>query len=156
MTVAHREPAAPSGSLAKRNVHPQGWLCVNGFVLGHVAYSDNQIHSDSKWAKQRVILLSQSSYFWPVKESKDEDCRQRKLHRTLERNKLRKSWFSLPHKPDAYLSQKMKSISAHTPRSSTFVPTILVLASFLNICHVDSICYLGLETRDKKGDVKCI
>lgn len=37
------------------------WVCVNGCVWGHVAYWDNQIHSDSKWAKQRVILLSQFS-----------------------------------------------------------------------------------------------
>lgn len=53
--------------------------CVNSHVWGHVAYWDNQIHSDSKRSKQRAILLSLFSYFRAVKESKDKDCRQRKL-----------------------------------------------------------------------------
>lgn len=72
------------GALLKGMSIHAGWLCVNGCVRGHVAHWDNQIHSDSKWAKQRVILLSQFSDFQPVRESKDEDCRQRKLHGTVE------------------------------------------------------------------------
>ncbi len=31
MAAAHKEPAAPSGSLAKRHVYPQGWPCVSAY-----------------------------------------------------------------------------------------------------------------------------
>lgn len=56
-----------------------------------------------------------------------------------------KSWFSLPDRPAAYLSQSIKSDSAHTQRSLTFVQTILVLAQVLNICR--SCCQLLFKTR---------
>lgn len=55
MAAAHREPAAPSGSLAKRHVHPQGWLCVS--VLWMVV---SEATSPTETIKSTVIASGQN------------------------------------------------------------------------------------------------
>lgn len=120
------------------------WMVV---FSGHVAYWDNQIHSDSKWAKQRAILPSQFSYFQAVKESKDKECRQRKLHGAWRwrEAELRKSRFYLPDKPAEYLSQKIKSNSATHRVLGHLYQLFWFSLQFPTYAQVDAKCYLRLE-----------
>lgn len=152
--LPHRECAAPSGSLAKSNVHPQGWLCVNGCVWGHVVYWDNQIHSDSKWAKQRDILPSQFSYFQAVKESKDKDCRKRKLHRTLEKETISSGNVDLVCQTNLQhtWARKCKVIQPTHHGLGCLYQLFWFLLKSSTYAQVDAKCYLRWEKkRGRRG-----
>lgn len=157
MAAARREPAAPSGSPAKRNVHPQGWLCVSVWIVVSEAVLPAETIKSTVTAsgQNKEPFFSHNSATFGLSKSQKtriSDKENSAGYGWWRENKLRKSWFSLPDKPAAYLGQKTtKSFSTTHSHTAVLDVSTMCPAScqVLNICQ--SWCQLMLFKTKQGG-----